>query len=139
MDNVAEIKTKLTFDDAVIKKIAGMASRNIDGVLSLEGGMLSNLTNRFRNEADPTQGVDAQVGEKQVALDMTVTIEYGKDMRQIFDQICKRVQQDIEHYTGLKVIKIDVHVNDVMSKSDWQAQTAGKPNAKPDANMDHVE
>ncbi len=28
----------------------------------LEGGMISNLTNRFRSDSDPTQGVEAQVG-----------------------------------------------------------------------------
>ncbi len=52
-----QLQTQLTFDDGVIEKIAGLASRNVDGVLSLEGGMLSNLTNRFRDEADPTQGL----------------------------------------------------------------------------------
>lgn len=92
--------------------------------------MLSNLTNRFRNDADPTQGVDAQVGEKQVALALTVTIEYGKDMRQIFTQLYQRIKQDVERYTGLDVVELNVHVNDVMTKADWQAQAAGKPNSQ---------
>lgn len=134
-----QLQTQLTFDDGVIEKIAGLASRNVDGVLSLEGGMLSNLTNRFRDEADPTQGVDAQVGKKQVALDMTMIVEYGKDMRQIFNQICQRVKQDVERYTGLQVIEIKVHVSDVMSKCDWQDQATGKPNTKQSTDNRQVE
>ncbi|MCT3285421.1 Asp23/Gls24 family envelope stress response protein [Lactiplantibacillus pentosus] len=134
-----QLQTQLTFDDGVIEKIAGLASRNVDGVLSLEGGMLSNLTNRFRNEADPTQGVDAQVGKKQVALDMTMIVEYGKDMRQIFNQICQRVKQDVERYTGLQVIEIKVHVSDVMSKRDWQDQATGKPNTNQSTDNRQVE
>ncbi|GIP68173.1 alkaline-shock protein [Lactiplantibacillus pentosus] len=134
-----QLQTQLTFDDGVIEKIAGLASRNVDGVLSLEGGMLSNLTNRFRDEADPTQGVDAQVGKKQVALDMTMIVEYGKDMRQIFNQICQRVKQDVEGYTGLQVIEIKVHVSDVMSKRDWQDQATGKPNTNQSTDNRQVE
>lgn len=134
-----QLQTQLTFDDGVIEKIAGLASRNVDGVLSIEGGMLSNLTNRFRDEADPTQGVDAQVGKKQVALDMTMIVEYGKDMRQIFNQICQRVKQDVERYTGLQVIEIKVHVSDVMSKRDWQDQATGKPNTNQSTDNRQVE
>lgn len=135
MDNgKAKIQTKLTFEDNVIKKIAGLASRNVDGVLSLEGGMLSNLSNRFRNDSDPTQGVDAQVGEHQVALSLNIIIEYGKDMRQVFQQVCQRVQQDLERYTGLEVIEINVEVDDVMTKQEWQSQASGKPNSTVDAD-----
>ncbi|KRM93980.1 Asp23/Gls24 family envelope stress response protein [Lentilactobacillus senioris] len=133
MDNSkSKIQTKLTFDDNVIKKIAGLASRNVDGVLSLEGGMLSNLGNRFRSDSDPTQGVDAQVGEQQVAISLNIVIEYGKDMRQVFQQVCQRVQQDLERLTGLEVIEINVQVDDVMSKQEWQAQASGKPNSTVD-------
>lgn len=125
----SDTRTKLSFDDNVIKKIAGIASRNVDGVLSLDGGMLSNLTNRFREDADPTQGVAAEVGEKQVALEMKITVEYGKDIQQIFRQLCQQVKHDIEKLTGLEVVSIDVNVNDVMSKKEWQTRTTGKPNS----------
>nr|WP_263640336.1 Asp23/Gls24 family envelope stress response protein [Levilactobacillus brevis] len=38
-------------------------------------------------------------------------------MRQIFNQLCQRVQQDVERFTGLEVVDIKVHINDVMSKT----------------------
>lgn len=127
-------QTKLTFNDDVIKKIAGIASRNVDGVLSLEGGMFSNLSNRFRSDSDPTQGVNAQVGEKQVTISLNITVEYGKDMRQIFNQVCQRVTQDIQRLTGLEVIEVAIEVDDVMSKQEWQEQATGKPNSNIENN-----
>ncbi|WP_225366011.1 Asp23/Gls24 family envelope stress response protein [Levilactobacillus bambusae] len=123
------MKTKLTYDDGVIEKIAGLAARNVDGVLSLDGGLLSGLTDRFRSESDPTQGIAAEVGEHQVALDMKATVEYGKDIRHIFDEICQRVNRDISQYTGLEVVELNLSINDVMSKREWQAQNSGKPNS----------
>lgn len=38
MTDTPTLKTKLTFEDDVIKKLAGWASRNVDGVLALDGG-----------------------------------------------------------------------------------------------------
>lgn len=46
------------FDDGVIEKIVGLVLCNVDGVLFLEGGMLSNLMNCFCDEVDLMQGVD---------------------------------------------------------------------------------
>lgn len=42
-----ELTRKLTFNNAVIEKIAGLVCRNVDGVLSLDGGMISELAGRF--------------------------------------------------------------------------------------------
>lgn len=91
--NKPELNKTLTFENSVIEKIAGLVSRNVEGVLSLDGGMMSELADRFSKTTDPTKGIDAEVGEKQVALDMEATIEYGADARQIFEEICSRTQK----------------------------------------------
>lgn len=57
---------------------------------------------------------------------MDATIEYGADARKIFDEICERTQRAIKNYTGLDVVEINVNVNDVLTKKEWQAQSAGK-------------
>lgn len=124
--NDVTLTRKLTFNDSVIEKIAGLVCRNVEGVLSLDGGMMSELADRFSKKTDPTKGIDAEVGEKQVALDMDATIEYGADAREIFDEICERTQRAIKNYTGLDVVEINVNVNDVLTKKEWQAQSAGK-------------
>ncbi len=60
-----ELTKKLTFENSVIEKIAGLVCRSVDGVLSLDGGMMSELADRFSKTTDPTKGIDAEVGENR--------------------------------------------------------------------------
>ncbi len=80
-ENEVVRENKLTFEDQVIKKIAGIASNDVKGILSMSGGFMSGLTDRFRSTEDITKGIDAEVGERQVALDLKVIVEYGKTSR----------------------------------------------------------
>ncbi|KRL18613.1 alkaline shock protein 23 family protein [Lentilactobacillus rapi DSM 19907 = JCM 15042] len=121
-----ELTRKLTFENSVIEKIAGLVCRNVDGILSLDGGMISELADRFSKSTDPTKGIDAEVGEKQVALDMEATIEYGADARQIFDEVCTRTQRAIKNYTGLDVVELNLNINDVLTKQEWDQQSDRK-------------
>jgi len=129
MQNPTVEQANLTFEDSVIEKIAGLAARNVEGILSFDGGVIGNITDRFRSKSDPTQGISADVGDKQVALDMTATVEYGHDIRQMFNQICDAVSSEIEKLTGLKVIELNLHINQVMSKKEWKDSNSGKPNS----------
>ncbi|WP_040472058.1 Asp23/Gls24 family envelope stress response protein [Lentilactobacillus kisonensis] len=135
-----ELTKKLTFENSVIEKIAGLVCRNVDGILSLDGGMISELADRFSKSTDPTKGIDAEVGEKQVALDMEATIEYGADARQIFDEVCTRTQRAIKNYTGLDVIEINLNINDVLTKQEWEQQSNRKKDKiANDVNDDRVQ
>ncbi|MCD2255636.1 Asp23/Gls24 family envelope stress response protein [Agrilactobacillus fermenti] len=120
---------KLTFDDNVIKKIAGTVANDIDGILSMNGSFLSDFADRFRNNTDPTKGIDAEVGEKQVALDIETTLEYGSNAQTIFDELCTKVHQAIKSMTGLDLVELNLHVNDIMTKREW-AQKNNEDDAK---------
>jgi Uncharacterized protein conserved in bacteria len=47
MTTSADLKTNLTFDDQVIKKIAGITANQVDGIVSLDGNVFSELTDRI--------------------------------------------------------------------------------------------
>ncbi len=55
MDKPRIAQTSLSFDEGVIEKIAGLASRKVDGILSFDGGFFDNITDKIRNKVDPTQ------------------------------------------------------------------------------------
>ena len=99
MDNPRIAQASLTFDEGVIEKIAGLASRKVDGILSFDGGLFDSLTDKLRSKVDPTQGITAEVGEKQVALEMNATVEYGYDIREIFTQVCDVVRRSTSSLT----------------------------------------
>ncbi|MGG0578582.1 Asp23/Gls24 family envelope stress response protein [Priestia aryabhattai] len=113
----------LTFEDQVIKKIAGIAANEIKGILSMSGGFMSGLTDRFRSTEDITKGINAEVGEKQVALDLKVIVEYGKNVPSIFSETVNNVKKSVHDMTGLDVVEVNMHVEDVMTRSEFEAKT----------------
>lgn len=129
MDKPRIAQTSLSFDEGVIEKIAGLASRKVDGILSFDGGFFDNITDKIRNKVDPTQGIKAEVSEKQVSLEMNAKVEYGYDIREIFTQVCDVISEEVERLTGLKVIELNFHVSDVLSKKEWKEQNNRKPNS----------
>ena len=113
----------LTFEDQVIKKIAGIAANEIKGILSMSGGFMSGLTDRLRSTEDITKGINAEVGEKQVALDLKVIVEYGKNVPAIFSETVNNVKKSVHDMTGLEVVEVNMHVEDVMTRSEFEAKT----------------
>ncbi|MEM4999749.1 Asp23/Gls24 family envelope stress response protein [Priestia megaterium] len=113
----------LTFEDQVIKKIAGIAANEIKGILSMSGGFMSGLTDRFRSTEDITKGINAEVGEKQVALDLKVIVEYGKNVPAVFSETVNNVKKSVHDMTGLEVVEVNMHVEDVMTRSEFEAKT----------------
>lgn len=113
----------LTFEDQVIKKIAGIAANEIKGILSMSGRFMSGLTDRFRSTEDITKGINAEVGEKQVALDLKAIVEYGKNVPAIFSEIVNNVKKSVHEMTGLEVVEVNMHVEDVMTRSEFEAKT----------------
>ncbi|MGX9808044.1 Asp23/Gls24 family envelope stress response protein [Exiguobacterium acetylicum] len=122
-ENEVVRENKLTFEDQVIKKIAGIASNDVKGILSMSGGFMSGLTDRFRSSEDITKGIDAEVGERQVALDLKVIVEYGKNIPSIFQDAVTKIKKSVYDMTGLDVIEINMHVEDVMTRSEFEAKS----------------
>lgn len=124
--NNEQLKTKLTFDDQVIKKIAGITANQVEGVISLDGNVFSELTDRFTPGSDTTKGIDADVGEQQVSLKLDATIEYGKNATQIFKEVLAKVKQALKEMTGLTLVEFELHINDVKTKAELKDENNSK-------------
>ncbi|WP_314737653.1 Asp23/Gls24 family envelope stress response protein [Limosilactobacillus urinaemulieris] len=108
----------LTFDDSVIEKIAGITATRVPGIISLDGNMFSEFADKVSSGNNMTKGIDADVGEKQVAIKMDATIEYGKSAPEIFKAVCKEIDSALDKMTGLKLVKFELHVNDVKTREE---------------------
>lgn len=114
------IKGNLTFDDKVIQKIVGIALEEVDGLLTVDGGFFSNLAGKIVNTDDVTAGVDVEVGEKQVAVDLDIVAEYGRNITTIFDKIKGIVARELKQMTGLELVELNVNVVDVKTKEQYE-------------------
>lgn len=116
-------QNKLTFEEQVIKKIAGLATSEVQGILSMSGGFMSGFTDRFRSTEDITKGIGAEVGEKQVALDLRVIVEYGKNIPSVFNETVTKIKKAMNDMTGLEVVEVNMHVEDVMTREEFEAKS----------------
>ena len=113
---------KTSIADVVVAKIAGIATREIDGVYDLGGGA-ARAVGKLRETlpgtaADVTQGVSVEVGEKQAAVDVGLVAYYGVAIHQLAESIRANVIEAIEKMTGLEVTEVNVTVYDVHLDTD---------------------
>ncbi len=104
-----------TIVDPVVAKIAGIAAREVPGVYALGGGaarVLGTIRDAI-GQADLAQGVRVEVGETQVAADVTIVVEYPQPLQQVAAQVRLAVANAITELVGLEVAEINVTVTDV--------------------------
>lgn len=121
LNNSPSIRGQLTYDNKVIEKIVGLAVNNIDGLLAINGGYLSNIKNKLVNTNSVRDGVSVEVGKKQVAVDLDIIAEYQKHVPTIFDEIKAIVESEVKKMTDLDVIEVNCNVVDIKTKEQHEA------------------
>ena len=121
--NVEEVKGELTYENKVIQKIIGFSLENISGLLAVDGGFFSNLTDKLINTDNVTSGVNIEVGKEQVAVDLNIIVEYKKSVPEIFEEIKRVITTDINKMTGLEVVEVNVNVIDIKTKEQHEADS----------------
>jgi uncharacterized alkaline shock family protein YloU len=109
---------KISVAEGVVQKIAGMACREISGVYAMGTGgsrAFGAIRERVPGSSGPNvaQGVGVEVGESQAAIDLDIVIDYGVSVADLGRSIQRNVKQSIERMTGLKVVEVNVSVDDV--------------------------
>ncbi|GIG23671.1 hypothetical protein Cch01nite_43950 [Cellulomonas chitinilytica] len=111
-----------TISDTVVSKIAGIAASEVSGVHALGGGAaraIGTLRERIPGaRTNHSQGVSVEVGETEAAVDLDLVAEYGVSIADLASGIRRNVISAVERMTGLKVVEVNVAVNDVHLPQD---------------------
>ncbi len=119
-----------TIADAVVTKVAGIAAREVPGVHAMGGGAaraIGSMTSRVGFGDERSQGVSVEVGEREAAVDLMVTIDYGESIPQVSQAVRENVSKRIEGITGLSVTEVNVTVNDLYFPGDEQQEQPEEP------------
>ena len=87
VSNEAAQASPLSFEEKVIETIVGVALQSIDGLISVNGRFLSDMTENLEEQPQVASGIDVEVGKEEVAVDLEVIVAYGKDIPKLFAQV----------------------------------------------------
>jgi uncharacterized alkaline shock family protein YloU len=108
---------KTTIADVVVSKIAGIAAREVPGVHDLVGqGMgaaVSGLAQRVTRTDARSTGVNVEVGEREAAVDLRLTVEYGVSIPELAVAVRSNVMDRLQSMTGLRVKEVNIDVVDL--------------------------
>ena len=63
-------------------------------------------------------GFGVEVGETEAAIDLDIVVEYGVGIAELGRSIQRNVKQSVERMTGLRVVEVNVSVDDVYLPTD---------------------
>lgn len=120
---VKESNGSITFANEVIATIAGLAAADIPGVAGMSGGIVDGMA-EMMGRKNVTKGIRVEVGTEEVAVDVSIVVEYGRPITQVAEQIQSSVKKAIETMTGLKVVEVNVSVQGISFKDKTEEDTA---------------
>lgn len=125
---------RTTIADAVVAKIAGIATREVPGVHDVGGGAaraVSALRERIPGQkTSQSQGISVEVGEREAAVDINLVADYGVSIADLASGIRRNVISSIEEMTGLSVTEVNIEVLDIWLPEDDEANDRDA-NAEP--------
>ncbi len=115
--------------ESVVSKIAAIAAREVDGVEALGGsisGALAGVVGRIRGDEHKTAGVGVEVGTKQAAVDLSMTVRYPVAIQEVADSVRQNVIDRIESMTSLDVVEVNVAVTDLVFEGSTDSDEPGR-------------
>jgi uncharacterized alkaline shock family protein YloU len=101
--------------DPAAVKIAAIAARTVPGVHALGPGA-GRALGAIRDAVganDASHGVKVEVGQTQLAVDVSLIAEYGYALNALADAVRAAVYDALTDLVGLEVIEVNVEVLDV--------------------------
>jgi uncharacterized alkaline shock family protein YloU len=102
--------------DSVVAQIAGMAAQEVDGVhmggsaSRAAGGIIGGIT----GSESQTRGVSVEIGTTEAAVDLTMGVEYGRNILEVVEEVRRRISERVQSLTGLRVTELNATIGDIV-------------------------
>lgn len=122
-----------TISSAVVSSIASKVVEEVSGAEPAIGGRGTTLPGDnsptvgeflggLTSSGNRSRGVSVEVGDAQAAVDLTVTVPYGRSVPEITQRMRETAIRRIESLTGLEVTEVNITVRDVFLPQQQQQQ-----------------
>ncbi|WP_207956154.1 Asp23/Gls24 family envelope stress response protein [Rubrobacter marinus] len=116
---------KTTIKSAVVSSIVSEAVAEVSGAepeiagrgASIPGDnspTVGEFFSRVTGSSRGTRGISVEVGEREAAVDATVTVPYGRSIPEVTGTMRDVIVQRVENMTGLRVTEVNITVKDVI-------------------------
>jgi uncharacterized alkaline shock family protein YloU len=115
-----------TIQDGVVSKVAGIAAQEVEGIRM--GGGASQAVGSIMSavpgvsSGSQSQGVSVEVGEVETAVDLSMSVEYGRTIHQIAEAVRNNVIRRVENLIGLRVTEVNISVTDIFFPQQEQQE-----------------
>lgn len=130
-DAMEEKYGNVKIDNEVLASIAAVEAKTVPGVHRIFTSLVGGIAQFIRKA--PDAGVRVVVGENEVSFELRVIIDYGANIPEVTYQIQKKIKDEVERMSGLKVANVDVVVRGVhMSRKQDQEEKEENEEVKND-------
>ncbi len=95
--------------DEVLSLLAYKATIDVEGVVSMTGGLMIDLAGLIRKGETP-RGVRITKADDEVKVEVSVEVEYGMDMTKIAAGIQSGVTKALKDMAGIDVAAVNVNI-----------------------------
>lgn len=116
-----------SIESPVVSQVAGIAAQEVEGVhmggpgSRAVGGLLQGITGGG-GTGQTTRGVTVEVGTEEAAIDLSMSVEYGKSVPQLSEAVRRNIINRVENLVGLQVTEVNIFVNDVLFPEEDSSQ-----------------
>ncbi|MCM8833334.1 MAG: Asp23/Gls24 family envelope stress response protein, partial [Candidatus Omnitrophica bacterium] len=98
-------------DNDVLASIACVAATSVPGVNKVIKGFVGGIKKIFGKRQEG--GIKVILGEGEVSFELSIAVDYGTNIPEITYQVQKKIKEEVEKISGLKVLNIDVVVKEI--------------------------
>ena len=103
----------IRIDDNVIATLAGISAMESYGIVGMASKNATDGLFELLRWDHLSRGIKVYSKEETLTIDLHVILEYGVRISVVAENIIERVKFNVENLTGMKVGKINVHVEGI--------------------------
>lgn len=99
----------VNISDDVLITMAGIATSTINGVSTVQTGVVGGITNLFSRK-NYSKGIKIDVNDGNVVVDININVDYGLNINNLAREVQSAVKKEIESKTDFTVSVVNVHI-----------------------------